>query len=262
MLRIMFLGEIIGLPTVKQITKNIDQIIQKNNIDFTLANADGASDGYGILRNTALNLHKSGINAITSGDYVFNKKDVRELLKLNFVIRPYNLPNSLGGQGYSIFKVNEKISIGIINLLGRINFNRIYSLDPFFSVNKILEKMQNEANIIIVDFHGGATSEIQAMHWHLAGKVSLVVGSHLRVLTSDYKILNDKTAVISGVGFCGGQRSIGGLLPEIEINKIKYGQFKYSKVVEESICLQGVIVDIDEVTGSAINIELLNEIIS
>ena len=100
------------------------------------------------------------------------------------------------------------------------------------------------------------------MHWYLAGKVSLIVGSHLRVLTGDNKILENKTAVISGIGYCGGYKSIGGLKPSIEIDKIRYGQFKYSKVVEDLICLQGVIVEIDEETGYAKNIELLNEKIS
>ena len=262
MLKIMFLGEIVGLSTVKQISKKMDTIIKKYKINFALANADGASDGYGILRSTAFSLHKSGIKAITSGNFIFNKKDVRELLKLNFVLRPFNIPNSLGGQGYSILRISENVKIGVINLLGRINFNKIYSMDPFYSVNKILEKLNKETNIIIVDFHGGATSEIQAMYWHLAGRVSLIAGSHLRVLTSDNKILKNKTAVISGLGFCGGYWSIDGFEPSIEVNKIKYGQFKYSKVVEESVCLQGVIVEIDEETGAAQSIELLNEKIS
>ena len=95
MLKVMFLGEIVGLSTVKQINKKLDNIINKYKINFTLANADGASDGYGILRSTAFNLHKSGIKAITSGNFIFNKKDARELLKLNFVLRPFNIPNAL-----------------------------------------------------------------------------------------------------------------------------------------------------------------------
>lgn len=262
MLKVMFLGEVVGLSTVKQISKKLNEVIKKYKVDFTIANCDGASDGYGILRSTAYNLHDSGIRILTSGDFVFNKKDVKELLRLDFFLRPFNIPNFLGGQGYSIYKLNEKTKIGIINLLGRINFNKIYAMDPFYSVNKTLEKIYNETNIIIVDFHGGATSEIQAMHWYLGGKVSLVVGSHLRVLTSDNKIINDKTAVITGIGFCGGYWSIGGLHPDIEINKIKYGQFQYSKIADTFICLQGVLVDIDEDTGEAKKIELLNEKIS
>ena len=262
MLRILFLGEIIGIPTVKEIEKKLNEIIEENKIDFTIANGDGASNGYGILKKSAYALYNGGINAVTCGDYVFNKKDAIELLKAPFLLRPYNLTNSLGGKGSSLFKINENIKIGIINLLGRANFNKILSTDPFFSVNKAIEKLNEETNIIIVDFHGGTTSEIQAMQWHLAGRVSLVVGSHLRVLTADNRIIKDKTAVVTGIGYCGGYWSIHGLLPEIEINKIKNGQFEYSKVVKDFICLQGVLVEIDEESGNAKSIELFKEKIS
>ena len=136
---------------------------------------------------------------------------------------------------------------------------KIYAMDPFYSVLNALEKVSEETNNIIVDFHGGATSEIQSMHWHLAGKVTAVIGTHLKVLTSDNRILQDKTAVITGSGYCGGLFSICGLSSQIEINKIKYGQFFYSKVEHEKIILQGVIMDIDEVKGEAKKIELFQE---
>ena len=167
MLRMLFLGEIIGIPTIKRIEKKLKGIINDYKIDFTIANADGASDGYGILSKSANNLYNSGINVITTGDYVYNKKDVRYLLQSPFLLRPYNLPGSLGGKGFLILELDNNIKIGIINILGRVNFNKIYAMDPFYSVNQALERMRNETNIILVDFHGGTTSEIQAMHWHL-----------------------------------------------------------------------------------------------
>ena len=178
------------------------------------------------------------------------------------MLRPYNLPGIFGGKGASIFRINDNIQIGIINILGRTNFNKIFPMDPFYTVDKAIEKLSKATSIIIVDFHGGTTSEIQAMHWYLASRVSLVVGSHLRILTSDNRIINNKTAVITGIGYCGGYFSIGGLSPDIEIQKIKYGQFIYSKIVKESICLQGVIVEIDEESGRAKSIELFKEKIS
>jgi 2',3'-cyclic-nucleotide 2'-phosphodiesterase len=262
MIRVLFLGEVIGLPTSKQIYTSLKKVLKEEKIDFTIANGDGASDGYGILKNTAYQLHNAGINVVTSGDYVFNKKDVKELMKAPFFIRPYNLPGSLGGKGYILSDTKESHRIAVINILGRTNFNKIFASDPFYSVSKAIEKIQESVRTIIVDFHGGATSEIQAMHWYLAGRVSLVVGSHLRVLTSDNRIINDRTAVVTGVGFCGGKQSINGLLPEIEINKLRFGQFYYSKVVTETICLQGVIAEVDENTGDALSIELFNRKIS
>lgn len=255
MINILFLGEIIGIPTIKFLYKNLENIKKEYNIHFVIANADGASDGYGLLKTSAVQLHKSGVDIITTGDYVFNKKDVKDLLKLPFLTRPYNLPNSLGGKGIIITEVNN-VKIGIMNLIGRINFTKVFPMDPFYSATKMLEKIDPSVKIIILDFHGGTTSEVQAMHWYLAGKVTAVIGSHLRVLTSDARILNGKTAVITGTGFCGICNSIGGLRADIEINKIKTGIFNYSKIdCEPPFILQGALLKIDEEKGVAISIE-------
>jgi 2',3'-cyclic-nucleotide 2'-phosphodiesterase len=259
MIKVLILGEIIGIPAIRKISKTLKAIIKENEIDFTMANDDGASDGYGILRNSSCELYNAGINVLTGGDNIFNKKDVRDLLKLPFQLRPFNLPNTLGGRGFSIYSINEKIHAGIINVMGRINFNKTFPMDPFHAIDKALEKLQNEVKIIIVDFHGGATSEIQAMCWHLAGKVTCIVGSHLRVLTSDNRIVNNRTAVVTCTGYCGAEESICGLQTDIEINKIKNGRFTYSKVEKENLMLQGVIVQIDENTGAALNIELFKK---
>jgi 2',3'-cyclic-nucleotide 2'-phosphodiesterase len=257
MLKVLFLGEIVGMPAISFIKKNLPLITEKYKIDFTIANGDGASDGYGILKNSAYQLNKAGINILTTGDFVFNKKDAHELLSFPFVLKPYNLPQAFGGNGYTVVKVKD-FSIGIINILGRINFSKVFASCPFYSVGKAVEKIKEKTNIIIVDFHGGATSEIQAMQWHLAGKVSIVAGTNLRVLTSDARIIEDKTAIITGLGFCGGEKSVAGFEPEIEISKIKTGQFFYSKAASQDIRLQGIIVEIDEATGAAKKIELFN----
>ena len=258
MIKVLFLGEIVGIPTINLIKKSLKELISRNNIDLTIANGDGASDGYGILKNSAYQLNKSGIDIITSGDYVYNKKDAKEMLSLNFFLKPYNLPQFFGGSGYSIFRVKD-VEVGIINILGRIHFNKIFASCPFYSVNKAIEKLKEKTKIIIVDFHGGATSEVQAMHWHLAGRASLVAGSHLRVLTTDNRIIGNKTAVITGAGFCGAKHSVGGLEPYIEINKFRTGQYFYSKISKENILFQGVIAEIDEQSGDAKKIEVLNE---
>ena len=257
MIKLLFLGEVIGIPTLKKIEKQLIEIKRSLNIDVIVANADGISDGYGILRDSAIRLNRSGVDIITCGDYVFNKKDVKALLGLPFLLKPNNLSNAHGGKGLKVIEISG-VKIGVINVLGRVNFNKIFSANPFRSIDRAFDIIKDKADIIVVDFHGGATSEIQAMQWYLAGKVSLVVGSHLRVITSDYRILKDKTAVISGVGFCGGYDSVGGLYPDVEIKKIKYGQFSYSKIATEDVVLQGVLTEIDESSGKASSIDLFN----
>jgi 2',3'-cyclic-nucleotide 2'-phosphodiesterase len=260
MLRILVLGEIIGIPTVREIKKSLKKIVTDNQIDFVIANADGASDGYGLLSDTAYQIHNAGVNVITSGDFIFNKKDMKEFLgKSNFILRPFNLPKDSSGRGFLITKVKEDSSIAVVNILGRTNFNKIFANDPFFSIDKAIEKIKEITNNIIIDFHGGTTSEIQAMHWYLNGKVSAVVGTHQRILTTDNRILDGGTAVVTGTGYCGGSFSISGLSPETEIKKIKSGQFTYSKIVTEEICVQGLIIELDENTGKSISINLFNQ---
>ena len=259
MIKVLFLGEIIGIPTVKLLKKNLKKIKEELGINFVIANADGASDGYGILNDTAYQIKNSGVDIITTGDFIFNKKDIKDTLtKSSFLLRPYNLPTKSAGRGIFLYKLSENISIGVVNILGRINFNKIFASDPYSSVDNAIEKLKDQTNIIIVDYHGGATSEIQSMYWYLSGRVSAVLGTHLRVLTSDNRVIKD-TAVITGTGFCGGNPGINGMSCETEIKKIKTGQFVYSKIISENVILQGVTIDIDEVSGKATSIDLFEK---
>lgn len=260
MIRGIILGEIIGIPTARKLQKKIEKLKKEYPADFVMANADGASDGYGLLADTAQMVHRNGVDFITSGDCIFNKKDMKGFLsRVSYILRPYNLIRCNSGRGYGIYTLENGVSIGILNVLGRVNFSKIFPADPFTAVNSAIERIKEKTNIIIVDFHGGTTSEIQAMHWHLAGRASVVTGTHLRVLTSDQRIIANHTGVITGTGYCGAYYSINGLQPEIEIKKIKTGQFMYSKVNREHVVLQGVYVEIDEETGKTENITLINE---
>jgi len=257
MMKVLMLGEVVGIPTVKEIRKSLKKVIETEKIDFVVANADGASDGYGILADTAYQLHNAGVDVITGGDYIFNKKDIKEFLgKFPRILRPYNLPKETVGRGFMLVQLENGKKIGVMNVLGRTGFQKIFANDPFYVIDGAIEKMRESTNIIIVDFHGGTTSEIQAMHWYLRGKVSLVAGTHLRVLTTDCRIIGDHTGVVSGLGYCGGYYSVGGLSFETEIKKIRSGQFMYSKVASENIILQGIIAEIDEETGKTLRIDL------
>ena len=119
--------------------------------------------------------------------------------------------------------------------------------------------MKDNVNSIIIDFHGGTTSELQSLQWLLAGKVSAVLGTHARVLTADSRILNNHTAIITGLGICGSPYSIAGFTPDVEILKIKSGRFSYSKIEKENLVIQGVLLDIDEVSGIAKSITPINK---
>ncbi len=261
MIKVLFLGEIIGIPTTKELKKRLPEIKEKHNIDLTIANCDGGSDGYGVLMNTLFHIHTGGVDVITTGEHIFNKKDTREgLAKFHYALRAYNLPKDIdgSGRGYTTIKVKDK-NVAIVNLVGRINIQKLFVLDPFYSIDKFFEKLDKNIDIVIVDFHGGTTSEVQSMHWHLVNRANLVVGTHLRVLTTDNRVIGEKTAVITGNGFCGTKRSSFGLSLEIETKKIRTGQFFYSRIPEGEIIVQGIIANIDEETNRTVSIELLQE---
>lgn len=266
MLRVLFFGEIVGLPAVRTLKKKISSFAQGKGADFVIANADGASDGYGVMAETAAELLGSGIGALTGGDLIYNKKNIKEFLDNDSrFIRPVNLPYDSPGKGFGIFDTHvagitgESIKIGIINILGRNNFNKIFPNDPYILSEGAIKSIKKRTPIVIADFHGGTTSEIQSMQWFLSGNVSAVIGTHSRVLTADSRIIDDYTAIITGAGYCGGYYSIGGLDPAIETTKILTGRFSYSKITKEDVIVQGVLIDIDETDGRAINIESFNE---
>ena len=261
MIKVLFLGEIIGIPTTKELKKRLPEIKEKYSIDLVIANCDGASDGFGVLMNTLHHLHTFGVDIITTGEHIYNKKDTREgLTRFGYSLRAYNLPkdNEKYGKGYTVIRVKDK-NIAIINLIGRTNIQKIFVLDPFYAVEKFLKKVNKSIDMIIVDFHGGTTSEIQSMHWYLVNRVNLVVGTHLRILTTDNRVIGNKTGVVTGNGFCGVKNSCFGLSLDIETKKIKTGQFSYSRIPEGDIAFQGIIANLDEETNKTLSVELFQE---
>lgn len=262
-MKVLFLGEVVGIPIVRALKKKIRMIKSYYEADFIFCNADGASDGYGILAETASELLNSGFDCLTSGDLIYNKRNIKDFIGYNALLRPYNLPPSSPGRGYKIFTLSSGKKLVIVSLLGRNNFNKIFAGDPYHIEETLLSHLaKDNISSIVIDFHGGTTSEIQSLQWLLAGKVSAVLGTHARVLTADSRILNSHTAVITGLGICGSSYSIAGFAPDVEILKIKSGRFSYSKIDKDNIVIQGVLLDIDETTGKARSIVSINKALS
>ncbi len=259
-MKVVFLGEIVGLPVVRALKKKVKLIKSYYQADFIFCNADGASDGYGILAETASELINAGFDCLTGGDLIYNKRNIKDFINYSSLLRPYNLPPTSPGRGYKIFTLSSGKKMAVVSLLGRNNFNKIFAGDPYHIEETLLNYLaKDNISSIIVDFHGGTTSEIQSLQWLLAGKVSAVLGTHARVLTADSRILNSHTAIITGMGICGSPYSIAGFAPEIEIQKIKTGRFSYSKIEKENIAIQGVLLDIDEDSGISKSIEPINK---
>ena len=257
-LKILYIGEIVGSPGVYCVKTKLAELREEKNVDFVIASGDGATGGFGIGKNHSIYLHKVGVNAITSGECIYYKKDmVPHIAKASYVLRAANYPYGNPGRGWNVFQVQDQ-SVAVVNLLGQSGFNRVHLNNPFLMIESILEKIYAETKNVIVDFHASTTAEKYTMFYHLDGKVSAVLGSHTKVLTADAHVLPGGTAVIAGTGRTGSRCSVGGLDPEIEIRKFLTQIHEQSRVTWKQLELQGVIVETNS-DGKAIGIEVVRE---
>lgn len=244
--KILFIGEIVGKYGVYTARKGIKKIAEKHNIDFTIANANGATGGFGLGKNHAIALKNSGIDVLTGGECTFFKVDLVEFLpKSSFVLRPANYTPKTPGRGWHIYKSGDK-RIAVINLLGPSGINRNHPSNPFTYVTSLIDKVKENSDIIFINFHSKTTAEKQLMFQIVNGKVQVLVGSGSKSITADAKVSSKKTAFITDTGRTGSSDSPGGLMGSIEIEKLLTGIPKRSKEINSSLELQGVIIDFND----------------
>ena len=208
-LNILCIGDIVGRPGKRVMADNLHQIIKDNEIDCVIANAENAAGGSGLTPQIYHKLIKYGVNLISLGDHVFKKKDVISILESNDnIARPANLSAYAAGRGFALYKTARGAVVAIVPLIGRIFMKPADS--PYDCIDAMLGKLQNQADIIIVDMHAEATSEKVSMGYYLDGRVSCVFGTHTHVVTADEKILPKGTAYITDVGMTGAHYSVLG----------------------------------------------------
>ena len=255
-MRILYIGEIVGSPGVFCVKTKLAELKEEKSIDFVIACGDGATGGFGIGKNHSIYLHELGVDVITSGECIYYKKDmVNHIVRAPYILRPANYPYGNPGRGWRIYDKNGQ-KLAVINLLGQGGFRRTHPSNPFGLLPGLIEKIQQETNKIIVDFHAVTTAEKSTMFFHMDGKASAIVGTHFKVLTSDERVMPGGTAVITDAGRTGSINSVGGLDPEIEINKFITQIPERSKASWEKLELQGVILYIES-SGKASKIERL-----
>ena len=249
-MKVLFIGDIVGSPGREAIKKLVVPLRQEYVIDFVIANAENASGGSGITQKAATELLVSGVDVLTSGDHIWKKSEIFELInREERILRPLNFPSGAPGRGAAVFKSKKGVKIGVINVNGRVFME---ALDcPFKATFKAAEELVKESKIIIVDVHAEATSEKIALGWYLDGKVSAILGTHTHIQTADEKILPKGTAYISDVGMTGPYDSVIGRRVEDVLTRFLSSIPVKMEVAEENIQLHGVIIEIDEVTGKA-----------
>lgn len=208
-INILCIGDIVGKAGRDVLNSSLESIQEEHQIDFTIANLENAANGIGITPKIYKELSKLPIQGFTSGNHIFDKREIIPIFnELPNVIRPLNFPTSNPGKGFMTFNYNG-IRISIVNLIGQV-FMRPYN-SPFEAINQLLSKENFSEDIVIVDFHKEATSEVLAMGYHLDGKISALYGTHTHVQTADERILENGTGYISDLGMTGSENSILGM---------------------------------------------------
>ena len=256
-MKIIFLGDIVGRSGCLSVKKYLQNIIKDNNIDFVIVNGENAADqGVGITEKITNELFNCGVDVITTGNHVWDQKEiVSHIEREKRLLRPDNLQENSPGKGFEIYKSKKGFKIGVLNLMGNIFMKK--SEDVFISANKFLKKNKLKENydFLVVDFHGEITSEKMAMGHFFDGKATLVVGTHTHVPTNDARILINGTAYQTDAGMCGVYNSVIGMDKENSLNRfMKKNSIKHFPAEgEASLC--GVIVSCNPNNGLAENIE-------
>ncbi|MCF6148900.1 MAG: TIGR00282 family metallophosphoesterase [Candidatus Kuenenia sp.] len=251
---VLLLGDIVGSPGRTIIKNKLKPFIEKEEIHFCIANGENAAAGAGITEKIAKELFSYGIDVITMGDHIWDKKEKVHVLEIHKnIIRPHNYSPYAIGKGYVVAQSKLGYPIGVINLLGRVFMKPIDC--PFRGVEKVLGILSQETKMIFVDMHAEATSEKIAMGWFLDGRVSAVVGTHTHVVTADEKILPRGTAYISDIGMTGPHESILGRKIDCVLKAIVTQMPTRFDVAENDVRMNGVKIVVDSQTGKAESIK-------
>ena len=252
-MKILFLGDVVGTSGCSKIINNLLDQIKINKIDFVIVNAENADKtGVGLTKEICNDFFNCGVNVITTGNHVWDQKDIMNFIdKENRLLRPKNLFEPSPGKGFEIFTIQEKIRIGVLNLMGNIFMKK--SDDVFETSRKFLDKykLKKDYDFLIVDFHGEITSEKNAIGHFFDGKATLVVGTHTHIPTNDARVLNNGTAFQTDAGMCGDYDSVIGMNKDNSLNRFMKKESVKHYPANGEATLSGVIVDCNFETGLA-----------
>jgi metallophosphoesterase (TIGR00282 family) len=255
-LKVLFIGDIIGEPGRKMVRAQMRGLMDRHRPDLVIANGENAAGGFGITSDIAEELFSLGIHVLTSGNHVWDKKEIEPYLtKQDRLIRPANYPS--GNAGYGSVVISTACGkAAVLNLEGRVFMSNLE--DPFRVAEQEIKKLKKETLVVIIDFHAEATSEKIALAWHVDGQASAVIGTHTHVQTADERILPAGTAFITDAGMTGPTDSVIGVKKEQAIARFLYQTPHRFEIPKGPVHLNAVVVDIDGTTGRALSIERIH----
>tara|TARA_Y100000768_G_scaffold281184_1_gene216119 strand:+ start:297 stop:1100 length:804 start_codon:yes stop_codon:yes gene_type:complete len=256
-MRILFLGDVVGISGCSKLTRNLLNEIDRKKIDFVIVNGENAAaQGVGLTRDICKDFFNAGVDVITTGNHVWDQKEIMDFIDKEVrLLRPKNLFEPAPGKGFQIYNTKYDIKIGVLNLMGNVFMKKC---EDVFEVSKnflTVNKLKKDFDLLVVDFHGEITSEKNAIGHFFDGKATLVVGTHTHIPTNDARILSNGTAYQTDAGMCGDYDSVIGMNKENSLNRFlkKKSQKHFPSTGDATLC--GVIVDCDIRTGLASSIE-------
>ena len=258
-MNILFIGDIFGRPGRTIVKERLPELVKKYAVGLVIANCENSAAGFGITPPLAEELFEMGIDVMTTGNHVWDKREIIEYFQMaddnphspaRRLLRPANFPAGMPGWGLYEGQKNGT-PYAVVNLQGRVFMGQ--SDDPFRFADKILEQVK--AKVIFVDFHAEATSEKNAFGWYLDGRVTAVVGTHTHIPTADEIVLPKGTAYITDVGMTGPYDSVIGVKKELVIDKFLSGMPARFEAASGDVRLCAVVVECDDKTGRATRME-------
>ncbi|MBR1544453.1 MAG: TIGR00282 family metallophosphoesterase [Alphaproteobacteria bacterium] len=260
-MRILFLGDVVGRSGRKQLLSNIDNIVSKLKIDFTIVNAENSAHGFGINPSVSEKFFNHQIDVLTTGDHIWDQMTIKPYLQEETrILRPANYNKYNDGIGARVYTSKNGKKILVVNLLGTLFIERENLDNPFITITEILKKYKLGVDVdaIFIDMHAEATSEKMSLANYVDGKVSAVVGTHTHIPTSDAHILPQGTAFQTDAGMCGDYDSSIGMKKQASIDRFFDSTIRnHLEPSEGEATICGVIIETDDKTGLAKTIEPL-----
>ncbi len=253
-MKILFVGDVIGKPGRRAVLGLLPRLIEQYEIDYTIVNVENAAGGFGVTEEVLTQFEPLGIDCYTSGNHIWDKREVRGLLDRHpSLLRPANYPSGNPGKGLHIGHTAAGVAVATINLEGQVFMKSLPS--PFDAADRLIAQLSDEVRVVVVDFHAEATSEKQAMGFHLDGRASAVLGTHTHVPTADARILAGGTALQTDVGMTGPYESIIGFRADKVLKRFRLQTHAPFEVARGDIRLAAAVIDVDEASGHARSIE-------
>ena len=250
-MRLLFLGDLVGRNARDAVAAQLPILQEKHRFDAVIVNAENAANGFGITPQICQDLYAAGVHVITTGNHIWDQREIiPHIERDNKLLRPLNFPEGTPGRGATVIETPRGQKILVVNLMARLFMDALD--DPFAAMDKLLKfnRLGQDVQAILVDFHGEASSEKQAMGYHLDGRVSLLVGTHTHVPTADARILPKGTGYQTDAGMCGAYDSVIGMEASLALHKfVRKMPGERLRPAEGVVTLCGVIIETDDKTG-------------